>query len=92
MVKMSYINSYYVTYSKDIFYIELRCRGPKDENVVTKVYVNPFNAKGLMKALSKMITDYENNYGELPEPEIERLKEETKEMEDTDYRPGFIAN
>ncbi len=44
-----------------------------------------------MRALDKMITEYEDNYGELPEPKIERVKEEVKEIEDKDYRPGFIS-
>lgn len=44
-----------------------------------------------MTALSKMVSEYEDSYGELPNPKIERVKDEDNEKEDKDFRPGFIA-
>jgi len=87
---MSYVNSYYVTYRRDDFYIELRLESPDDEKVTGIVYISPYNAKGLMNALSIMVSEYEEKYGKLPETKLKRVEKEDKDYEEKDYAPGFI--
>ena len=64
---------------------------PEEKDIINKIFINPFNAKGLMMALKDMVSEYEDSYGELQHPEMERVKKEDKEMEDKDFRAGFIA-
>ncbi len=76
-----YANGYYVTYKRDEFYVQLRLASPDGERNLLGVYVSPWNAKSLMKALKVMVEKYEHDYGPLEEPKVARERKERKKFE-----------
>lgn len=83
---MVYVNKYWATWREGEVYIKLSLEGPEKETEVGEIYTTPKNAKILLRILETIVKEYEDNHGELPEPKIEREKEEKK-----DYRHGYIA-
>jgi len=75
---MAYVNNYLVTYSKGIFYLELKQNRPKGEETVGLFFLQPEDAKGLMKALRMMMDEYEKQYGEVKAPRLEEARQPPK--------------
>ena len=76
-----YANSYYVTFKRDEFYIQLRLTNPEGEKNLLGVYLSPWNAKGLMKALKTMVEKYERSFHPIGEPKLAKERKDAKKFE-----------
>ena len=83
---MVYVNKYWATWREGELFIRLSLEGPDKEAEVGEIYTSPKNGKTLLRILEKIVKEYEDKYGELPEPMMIKEKEEKK-----DYRPGYVA-
>lgn len=83
---MVYVNKFWITYRYEEFYIKLIRESPEEERGVGELFVTPRQAKMLMRMLEKLITEYEEHFGEIPEPVIIREGEAKK-----DYKPSYYV-
>jgi len=75
--KPYFINGYKV-FRNGVFYLEFTFRGPGgiDEVSVFRGCMSPATAKGVSQAMTKMISDYEEEYGEIPDPTLHEVNQD----------------
>ena len=71
-----WVNTFKVSRGYEAFYVELGLSLPDKTMPVFEFLIHPKSAKGLAKALSEMIKEHENQYGEIPETELEPIEKE----------------
>ena len=69
-----WMNTFRVSRGYEAFYVELGLVLTDKEIPVFEFLMHPKSAKGLMKALNKMIKEHEKEYGEIPETELEPIE------------------
>lgn len=82
-----YVNKFWVTYRFEEFYIKLIRENPDEERTVGEIFVTPRQAKMLMRMLEMLLKEYEEKFGEIPEPQIIREEEGRK-----DYMPPYYVS
>lgn len=84
---MTYVNKFWATYRFEEFYIELIRENPEGEKSIGEIFMTPKAAKMLMRILEMLVKEYEEKFGEIPEPQLIREEEGRK-----DYMPPYYVS
>jgi|GEM_PF-6555018 len=79
-----YVNKFWVTYRFEEFYIKLIRESPDGERQIGEIFATPRQVKTLMRILEVLVEEYEERFGEIPEPTLEREEKGKK-----DYMPPY---